>query len=278
MGSDFNASDGAGGSMPIHRDTKKDAYRVDHEADMEIREEGESSPVLYGHFNRFNEWATIRSIREGTFLERTLPGAFSKTIAESRDKMRVLFNHGHDILGQQILGPIRSLEEDETGARYEVDIFDSVPRLIMDGLRAHLYSASMRMRVLREDFDEYPKRSDHNPDGLPERTIREAQVIEFGPVTFGAYAGATSGVRSLTDVFDLKTYVGQPDLFRAALEDLSAFLKSLSAGESVEARGEANAPTEDRAEEESPHPVVVRRDTRSLYGSQTKKETPLWML
>jgi len=45
----------------------------------------------------------------------------------------------------------------------------------------------------------YPSRSTFNPDGIPERTITEAQVMEFGPVTFPAYSRATAGVRSLTD-------------------------------------------------------------------------------
>jgi hypothetical protein len=53
--------------------------------------------------------------------------------------------------------------------------------------------------VTRDEVNESPDRSDANPDGLPERTIKEAQVMEFGPVTFPAYAGATAGVRSLTD-------------------------------------------------------------------------------
>lgn len=49
------------------------------------------------------------------------------------------------------------------------------------------------------DFVERVKRSTWNPDALPERTIRSAQVFEFGPVTFPAYVGATAGIRSPTD-------------------------------------------------------------------------------
>jgi hypothetical protein len=52
---------------------------------------------------------------------------------------------------------------------------------------------------VREDLDQKPGRSTYNPKALPERTIREAKVMEFGPVTFPAYEGATAGVRSLTD-------------------------------------------------------------------------------
>jgi phage head maturation protease len=42
------------------------------------------------------------------------------------------------------------------------------------------------------DVNQRPGKSDYNPDGLPEITILEARLIEFGPVTFPAYAGATA--------------------------------------------------------------------------------------
>jgi hypothetical protein len=52
--------------------------------------------------------------------------------------------------------------------------------------------------VVREDYDRDPGESEDNPDGLPERSIREVRCYEGGPVTFGAYEGATAGVRSIS--------------------------------------------------------------------------------
>ena len=70
---------------------------------------------------------------------------------------------------------------------------------LIPGLQAGAYGSSFRFTVVREDMDNTARASSYNPLGLPERTIREATVLEFGPVTFPAYGGATAGVRSLTD-------------------------------------------------------------------------------
>jgi HK97 family phage prohead protease len=155
---------------------------------------------MFGHFAVFNEWTRIDSWFEGEFMERIAPGAFAKTFAENRDAMRVTFNHGEDpALGDKVLGNIAELSEDDVGAYYEVPLFPSVDPLLREGLAAGAYGASFRFRVMKEELVNEPKPSAANQLGLPERTIKEAQVMEFGPVTFPAYQAATAGVRSLTD-------------------------------------------------------------------------------
>ena len=135
-------------------------------------------------------------------MERVAPGAFARTLKNNRDSIRVLFQHGRDPqIGDKVLGPIAVLREDGDGAYYEVPLLDTsynrdlIPALRMKG---NGYGASFKFNVVQEDWDPKPTRSTHNPDSLPERTIREARVFEFGPVTFPAYAGATAGVRSIT--------------------------------------------------------------------------------
>jgi len=170
-------------------------------------------PTLFGHFARFNQWTEIDSLYEGHFLERIAPGAFAKTFAEQREQMRCLFEHGRDpSIGNKILGPITRLEEDDEGALYEVQLLDTgYNQELLPGLREGLYGASFRFSVLREDYVQRPRRTEHNPSGLPERTLLELRVPEFGPVTFPAYSGATAAVRSLTDDF-LRRQLGEPDL------------------------------------------------------------------
>jgi HK97 family phage prohead protease len=195
---------------------------------LELREAETGAPKLFGHFARFNEWTEINSAWEGRFMERIAPGAFSKTIAENRNGMRVLFDHGHDpSIGNKPLGTISELREDEHGASYEVDLFDTeYVRELLPPLKAGALGASFRFKVMREDFNKKPERSDSNPDQLPERTIVEAKVMEFGPVTFPAYDGATAGVRSMTDEFILAHLFAEPERLQRVLEMRKDFAPS----------------------------------------------------
>ena len=209
-------------------------------------------PTLFGHFAVFNQWTEIDSMWEGNFMERIAPGAFKKTIKENRDSMKVLFNHGQDMqIGDKVLGPIEVLREDKTGPFYEVPLFDTTyNRDLAPGLEAGVYGASFRFRVMKEEFDKAPKTSKANPTGLPERTIKEAQVMEFGPVTFPAYAGAsadarTTMLRSLTDNYVLGELVRDPDRLKEILEQTSERDQSDALSEGA---GETHSEDESREE------------------------------
>ena len=171
---------------------------------------GQSSgmPVMEGHFATFNQWTEIDSFWEGNFMESIAPGAFTKTFKENGASIRALFQHGRDpILGDKPLGPVEELDEDDIGAHYAVPLLDTGYNAeIIPGLRAGLYGASFRFSVVKEDVDNEPGTSAMNPNGIPQRVIREMRVFEFGPVTFPAYDSATAGLRmslrgmpSLTD-------------------------------------------------------------------------------
>lgn len=178
-------------------------------AGIELRHDDDQGlGTLVLRFSRFNVWYEVDSFWEGLFLERTKPGSFKQTIREDREQMRVLFDHGFDMTtGNKVLGPIDDLREDPDSPVGEVPLFDtSYNRDLLPGLRAQVYGSSMRMRVLGETWDDEPGESDHNPKGIPERTITRVRVLEFGPVTFPANPDATAemasaGVRSLTDSF-----------------------------------------------------------------------------
>ena len=171
-----------------------------------------SPGTLNGYLAVFNEWSEINSAFEGHFMERLAPTAFDKTIAENGTRMKVTFNHGKDPhLGDKVLGIPTVLAPDEHGVRYEVPLFPTeYNRELAPGLKAGAYGSSFRFNVVGEDFDKKAKPSAYNPRGLPERTVKEVRMQEFGPVTFPAYPNATAGMRSMTDEFAFAQLLEDP--------------------------------------------------------------------
>jgi HK97 family phage prohead protease len=226
-------------------------------------------------FNRFTE---IDSWFEGNFLERISPGAFKKTFKEQRNSMRVLLQHGRDPeIGDKPIAAINVLREDSEGAYYEAELFDGLPQLVMDGLRADQYGASFRFRVVREEYSEDPGTSADNPKGIPERTIKEMQVFEFGPVTFPAYSEASAGVRSLTDAYFFGRLASTPpeELRSLFMEgrDLAPVNTSVTivTNEVTEDESEEDS-TEDRTEAEDAADEVRDADTTSEDVADDKPE------
>lgn len=187
---------------PERFDVVRDVYRT---AELRAAEDlpDDVLGVVSGHFSVFDTWYRIASWWEGDFVERVAPGAFRKTIAERGQSVVSAFDHGMDpTIGDKVLGPFRSLKEDRTGGYYEIDLLDtSYNRDLMPGLKRGLYSASFRFQVLKDEWNNEAEHSDHNPDGLPERTIKEVRLYELGPVTYPANPAATAAMRSGTDAF-----------------------------------------------------------------------------
>lgn len=255
-------------------------------ADFELRErDGSDLPVMTGHFSVFNQWTTIESQAENggrPFRERVAPGAFARTIANGRERMRVMYQHGQDaIVGQNPLGPIEVIREDDHGVWFEVPLLDTdynrermLPLLqgrLMNGeKRGSVLGSSFRFRVLKEDRVDRPKRSATNPDGIPERTIQEAEVLEFGPVVWPAYRGATAGVRSTTDDYYLS-------LIRSATTDALPDAGPEAEPHSDEGTREEDAPSEPPA----PEPVATVAPARHVsqddfIASLEGKEPRTW--
>lgn len=203
QGSQSNAADPDAVAEHAPRDNLFRALRPGYELRDGDDDDGDM-PTLVLDFIRFNEWTEIDSLFEGRFMEQIDPGSVTRTFTEDRDGMRVLFQHGRDPqIGDKPLGPIDVLEPRKQNAHAEAPLIDTSYNrdLLLPGLRAGLYGSSFRFQVDEDHWDKKPKRSKHNPEGLPERTILGMTVREFGPVTFPAYAKATAGVRSVTDDF-----------------------------------------------------------------------------
>jgi hypothetical protein len=171
----------------------------------------------------FDQWTEINSAYEGHFMERIAPGAFAKTIKENQSNMRILLQHGRDPqIGNKPIASITEVGENNIGGYGRGELFPGLDPLVVDGLRAGQYGSSFRFGVIRDDLVTKPERSAYNPKGIPERTIREASVMEFGPVTWGAYSQATAGVRSITDEIHFASLTSIPE---ARLLELVAFAR-----------------------------------------------------
>lgn len=204
--------------------------------------------VLYGEFARFNEWTEINSMWEGRFLERIAPGAFDRAIAGDLSRVKVLYDHGHDPqLGNKPLGTIRSVTATKTGAAYEVELIDTDYNegFIKPAVRAGLLGASFRFGVRSEEVNLPERATKSNPEKLPERTLTDVELYEFGPVTFPAYAGATASMRSGTDSF-LMWLLEDPERVtvfaeRASLRAASKALADAKALAEVKKRSDVSA-------------------------------------
>lgn len=166
---------------------------------------------VFVRFSPFDTWYEINSFWEGRFLERTMPGTFRKTIADSKRSdgtfnQKMLFDHGMDFqIGDKPLAvPDRFAEINVDGyhgpelAGPLIDT-DYNRDQIAPLLRANALGSSFMFEVIREEWDNEPDVSEHNPDGIPERTIREVRQFEAGPVTWPASPTATAGMRCRTD-------------------------------------------------------------------------------
>ena len=174
---------------------------------LELRDTSEDGGSGLGRlvvrFSPFDTWYEVSSWWEGDFMERTVRGAFKKTMKEGKNSIRALFDHGYDPqIGNKVLAPTDDLREDPDSAVLEGDLFDtSYNRDLEPGLRAGVYGSSFRFRVIKDEWDDEPGVSAYNPKGLPERTITEVRLFEAGPVTFPASPTATAAVRSMTDTY-----------------------------------------------------------------------------
>jgi HK97 family phage prohead protease len=127
-------------------------------------------------------------------VERIAPGAFAAAI-ERGDDVRALFNHDPSlILGRSKAGTLR-LSVDAKGLAYSVDAGDTtIARDVMTHLRrGDVSGSSFGFRVESEKWTES---RDAAGNVSIVRDILSVRLFDVGPVTFPAYAGASSGVRS----------------------------------------------------------------------------------
>jgi phage head maturation protease len=259
-----------------------DIYRAVFPSLEVIERDAEEAPILNMRFALFNRWTEIDSPFEGHFMERVAPGAFSKSIKENLANVRAILSHGKDpSMGNTVLGKIESIEEGSDGADSRVSLFRSLPGLLLDGLRAGVYGASFRGDPIKNDFNYRPKRSEHNPQAIPEVTRQEIRLRDIGPTPFAAYAETTAMVRCDTDEVVLRNLLDQTELVRSLLQQGAA---TLDQEEPEQEKAETKIPIAVDGEQVA---TVIARATTPLEDEpphsaeevhEQEEEAPSWQL
>jgi len=224
----------------------------------ELRTEGDGR-TLIGYPIVFNQPTMIRSW-EGDFVETIAPGAVKKTLRENGANIKVLFNHGGDPqIGNKPLGKPRVQREDKKGLYVEVPLSETsynadVSTLIRDGA---IDGMSFRFSVIQETWNAKPAKSKINPDGLPERVIKELRLMEYGPVTFPAYQATEIGMRGAEAV---QAWQQLPDDKRAEVRRILGLDTGTHTDEAA-GTGTSNGPVADNDNDE---PVTTTRRARTI--------------
>jgi HK97 family phage prohead protease len=250
-------------------------------ADPDAATEGPELGRLIVRFSPFNTWYRISSMWEGDFMERTVRGAFAKTMAEQGANVKCQFDHGYDTsVGSRVLCLAEELREDADTAVLEGDLFDtSYNRDLLPGIKAGAYGSSFRFQVIKEEWNDEPPPSDTNPYGLPERTITEVRLLEAGPVVYPANPDATAGVRSLTDQFWERARQRDPQVegLLARARELRAPERTspdAAAGQTTEARDEAARTTDDEPATRHSSGYLPHQRRALIHPILSRKDTP----
>jgi phage head maturation protease len=210
---------------------------------MRAAEDGQPNDglTLDGYGAVFNRLTTIDSW-EGRFREQFAPKSMARSFRETPPKIQ--FDHGrHPLIGSIPIASLRSITEDvhpelapEGGAHIVARIFDNwLMQPVRDAIsEGAINGMSHRFGVVRESWayaDGKPIRDeralmteleramyeDVPEDELPVRTVKEARILEMGPVVWPAYTQTSVGVRST--VIDLgRLREGDPEQRRLLAE------------------------------------------------------------
>lgn len=133
-------------------------------------------------------------------VERIAPTAFNRALQEKHDA-RALFNHDPNmLLGRAGAGTLR-LSVDQRGLKYEIDIPDTqVGKDVATSIaRGDLAGSSFAFSINGKTGQRFEKGKDYDV-----RHILDVDLFDVGPVTYPAYEGTTTGLRSgdCSDAFD----------------------------------------------------------------------------
>ena len=151
---------------------------------MEIRDAGKA--YIGGYAAKYN----VRSTMLGTFREQIMPGAFNRALKEQSHPVVALWNHDPNfVLGSTRSGTL-TLDTDDEGMRYSVEVPDTQLGRDLSTLiaRGDVWGSSFAFVIGEESWDK-------DEDGTALRSVISVEgVYDVSPVLTPAYEQATTGV------------------------------------------------------------------------------------
>lgn len=154
--------------------------------DMEVRSEEGKPTILRGYAAVFEKL----SVPLFGFREKIRAGAFSESLR--KNNVKALWNHNADFPLGSTNGKTLTLEEDDKGLRFELELPDNswgrdaaiaVKRKDVDGV-------SFGFNVNKDEWD-------HSKKDNPIRTLVDVNLIEISPTPFPAYPATSISARSV---------------------------------------------------------------------------------
>lgn len=170
--------------------------RVIQPEELEVRQLDGQAPVIAGYGVVFNSWSEVMTDGRGRkFRERVAPTAFDRVLKSGSDIMALWSHDRSKPLGRLRNGTLR-LVKDARGIRLEIDPpttswgADAVESI----RRGDVAGMSFAFAIEGASGDTWSR---GGPDGIAERTLLDAELYEFSPVTEPAYPATSVSVRSV---------------------------------------------------------------------------------
>ena len=170
-----------------NRSTIMNRERLHSQLPLEIERRGNGKSYIAGYAAKYN----VRSTLLGNFREEIKPGAFDRALREQSHPVVALWNHDNN----QVLGSTRSgtltVETDDTGMRYAVEMPDTSLGRDLQVLiaRGDVWGSSFAFTVDKNG------ESWAEEDGQAVRYVHEVDgVYDVSPVLQPAYEDATASI------------------------------------------------------------------------------------
>lgn len=177
-----------------------------YEFEVRATEETSDALILRGYAAVFDQETDVG----GMFREVVRPGAFTKTLSESKG-IKALRNHNTDVVLASVSGGTLDLAEDDKGLPVE---------LRMDPLNTdhrNTYQSVKRGDITKMSFAFTPIKStwsiDESADIPDLRELIELKLFEVSPVPFPAYEGTSLQARAeARAIYDARDGAGPDQL------------------------------------------------------------------